>query len=71
MEKYRNVWDDAWRFFKYYMSKLPLTDPDWEELINMLPKFVARHPDHKDFARKMILAVESELEVQDKVRRMT
>ena len=71
MEDYQNVWDDAWRFFKHYMSKLPMAESDWEELIAMLPKFVARHPDHKVFARKMILAVESELEAQDKVRRMT
>ena len=71
MEDYQNVWDDAWRFFKHYMSKLPMAESDWEELIAMLPKFVARHPNHKVFARKMILAVESELEVQDKVRRMT
>ena len=71
MEPYQEVWNDSLRFFNHYSSKMPLSEADWEELISMLPKFVARHPDHADFARKMILAVESELEVIDKAMRMT
>ena len=70
MEPYQEVWNDSFRFFNHYSGKMPLTETDWEELIAMLPKFVARHPDHKDFARKIILAVESELEIIDKARRM-
>lgn len=71
MEPYQEIWNDSLRFFNYYVGKMPMDEADWEELVKMLPKFVARHPDHTDFARKMILAVESELEVMDKSRRMT
>lgn len=69
MEPYKEIWDDAWRFFKYYLGKLPMSDTEWEELIQMFPKFVARHPDHQKLARKMIIAVESELEERDREAR--
>lgn len=66
MEPYQEVWNDSLRFFNYYTGKMPMSETDWEELVNMLPKFVARHPDHQKLARKMIIAVESELEERDR-----
>ena len=62
MQAYHEIWNDSWKFFKHYASRMPLPDNEWTELINMLPKFVARHPEHEKFARKMILTIEKELE---------
>ena len=66
MEPYKEIWDDAWRFFKYYAGKIPMTDDEWIELIPMTSKFVKRHPGHEAFARAMILVVENELEERDR-----
>jgi len=69
MEPYQEIWDDAWRFFKYYAGKIPMTDDEWSELIPMTSKFVTRHPDHEAFARAIILIVEKELEERDREMR--
>ena len=69
LREYHEVWTDAWKFFKYYAGKIPMTDDEWNELIPMTSKFVARHPEHEAFARAMILVVEKELEERDREMR--
>lgn len=66
LKKYLAVFNDAWKFFKHYAGKIPMTDDEWSELIPMTSKFVTRHPDHEAFARAMILVVEKELEERDR-----
>ena len=69
LREYHEVWTDAWKFFKYYAGKIPMTDDEWSELIPMTSKFVERHPEHEAFARAMILVVEKELEERDREMR--
>ncbi len=69
LREYHEVWTNAWKFFKYYAGKIPMTDDEWSELIPMTSKFVERHPEHEAFARAVILVVEKELEERDREMR--
>lgn len=69
MQAYHDLFNDSWKFFKHYASQIPLTENQWDELITMMPKFVRRHPEHEEFARKMILMLEAEIERADKENR--
>ena len=69
LREYHGTFVDAWKFFKHYAGKIPMTDDEWSELIPMTSKFVTRHPGHEVFARAMILVVEHELEERDRETR--
>lgn len=69
LRQYNAIWNEAWKFFKHYAGMLPLPEEIWDVLIRSLPMFVDRHKEHEEFARKMILTIENELERQDKAIR--
>lgn len=69
LKAYHTIWNESWKFFKTYAEQMPMDDAAWERAIRMLPEFVNRHPDHQKLARKMIIAVESELEERDREAR--
>lgn len=69
LREYNTIWNDSWRFFKTYAEQMPMDEAAWERAIRMTDKFVREHPEHEAFARAMILAIEHELEVQDKAMR--
>lgn len=69
LKTYHTIWNDSWRFFKTYSEQMPMSDATWNRAILMTDKFVREHPEHEAFARALILVIEHELEVQDKVAR--
>lgn len=69
LRQYNAIWNESWKYFKTYAEQMPMDDATWERAIMMLPEIVNRHPEHEEFARKMILTVEKELERQDKTLR--
>lgn len=69
LRAYHALWTDAWKYFKNYAEKLPLTEAQWEEAVRIIPLYVERHPDHEEFARKTIITVFNELERRDKAIR--
>ena len=69
LKQYHTIWNDSWRFFKTYAEQMPMDEAAWERAIQMTSEFVKQHPENEEFARAMILAVEHELEVQDKAMR--
>lgn len=66
LKTYHTIWNESWKYFKTYAEQTPMADATWERAIRMLAEFVNRHPDHEEFARKMILVIEKELERLDK-----
>ena len=69
LKQYHELWTDAWKYLKNYAALVPMTEAKWEEAINILQIFVERHPDHEEFARKVIITVFRELERIDKENR--
>lgn len=69
LKTYHTIWNDSWRYFKTYAEQMPMDEAAWNRAILMTDKFVREHPEHEAFARAMILAIEHELEVQDKAMR--
>ena len=69
LKEYHTIFVDAWRYFKTYAEQMPMDEAAWERAIRMTSEFVKQHPENEAFARALILAVEHELEVQDKAIR--
>ncbi len=69
LKQYHEIWNESWRYFRNYAEQLPLPEEKWEEAVKLIPIFVGRHPEHEEFARKVIIRVFGELERQDKAIR--
>lgn len=59
---YYSMFAEAWRFFCKYAERIPLDGSAWEELIDEMTIFVNRHPECERMSKKLIIAIEDELE---------
>lgn len=69
LSQYHDIWNESWRYFRHYAEKIPLSDEDWKEVIDMSSIFVDRHMDHERFARKLIVIIVREIEMRDREAR--
>lgn len=66
MTQYYRLFVDAWRYFRRYAERIPLTDQAWEAAVNELSGIVDRHNGIQRMTRKIMMAVMDELEHLDR-----
>lgn len=69
LKAYHTIWNESWKYFKKYAEQIPMTEAAWDRAIRETCEFAEQYPEHEAFARALILAVEHELEVQDRAIR--
>lgn len=62
LREYYNTFTDAWRFFRKYAGKMPLTGEAWAEEVTEKAAIVNQHAGSRRFAVKLMTLIEDELE---------
>ncbi len=62
IKDYYSTFTDAWRFFRKYAGKIPMSGEAWAAEIEEKAAFIDQHAGCKRLARKLMTAVEDELE---------
>lgn len=59
---YYNLFTDCWKLFRKYAAMMPLSDEAWTAAVNEKAAIVDRHSGCRRLARKLMCAIEDELQ---------